>query len=398
MTQRDDARRAAAAAAWSRREFLRRAGVGTLGLWAGGSLLAACGGGEGGGGYGEAAAGSDTGTAAAGAGGSEASGSVVWHTTEHVSREDYIEDAGFTDVTVERSLYIDEPAMIQQLQAGAVRADVIDVSIAGIPRLLELDLVQPMDEAAISNWSDLYGVFRELPASRDGDGGLVWVPYYWGTDAVAYNAAEVPAGQAGSWGAIFDDAFAGRTCMRNDAQEGLAVVGILLGAAEPFNMTDDELAEALDFLKAHKQNVRLLWTEPGEAADAFRNGDIVLGHSWEFIIYELQAEGHDVQWALPQEGAISFVQGQALSKTSESTAGAAALIDWLIGPEYQVPRGVEQNQTMCSTALIEELGDEAEERGILEEQVTETISNAFMFETTRDIERYQEVWSEFLSS
>jgi spermidine/putrescine-binding protein len=371
----------------SRREFLTRSS-GLL-LWAtlaaGGSIVTGCG-----------AQPTSEPTQAADPSPTTPSGEVVWVAEETVSREDHF--AAFPDsVDITRVLLTDTPAMIQKLRTGTQRADVVEANYSFMYHLREYDLIQSIDEGRLSNWDNVLPVFQKFEDLRSDSGELQMIPNFWGTDAITYNADEVSEEDASSYEVLFSEEYADRIAIRNDAQETLAWVGIVLGHDDIWNQTQDELQESIDFLKEHKSKFRLLWTTLADLEAAFVNGEVVVAQCWFPMVKMAQDGGINAKWSHPKEGAITWLEGQTISKDAEELGLAHLLLDYLLSDDWAQSFYEETGYRVATDWQLRNLSDEKIEELSLD-NAGELLESGYLWGTTLNMENYQEAWTEFLSA
>ena len=73
-------------------------------------------------------------------------------------------------------------------------------------------------------------------------------------------------------GILFDDKYAGKVALRDDAHQMITVGALFLGHENPNAMTDAERKDVVDFLISKKKNFRTLWSKFGEAVNLMASG------------------------------------------------------------------------------------------------------------------------------
>lgn len=157
------------------------------------------------------------------------------------------------------------------------------------------------------------------------DGGLSNAP----TDRVSmvptvHNAdgfAVLGEGEASSWGALLDPAWAGRVILQSDPAIGALDMLLALqatGQMRPANLADLTLEE-VDTLVDHLSRYRAagqfhsVWTDEAEAVEAMMEGPPMLGSLWWSGAIQLKAKGVPVRMVSPVEGCRGWFGGLALS-------------------------------------------------------------------------------------
>ena len=160
------------------------------------------------------------------------------------------------------------------------------------------------DMSKLPNAADMLALFK--PNVQIRDGRTYMIPVYWGYDAPVFRTDNIPEGQPAtqSWGVLFDDKYAGRVALRDDAYQSIMVTALSLGHKEPTTMSRSELDDVKKFLISKKKNFRALWTKFGEAVNLMSSGEVWAMYGWMPMRAALQREGVPVTNARPKEGLL----------------------------------------------------------------------------------------------
>ncbi len=210
---------------------------------------------------------------------------------------------------VQMSYYGSMEEALAKLTAGAKGFDVIGPSNYGIPPLVKLGLLQPLDKRQLPRIGSIDPAFADTPLDP---GNLYSVPYDFTVTLVGYNETRIrelgidPA----SWGAVFDPALLakvkGRVTVLDDPREVIAAAlryrGFSANSTRP-----EELAQAMVAIKAAKPfwaafnsqsyikelTVGNIWLVLGYSSDVFQaRMDALLARRPFRIGYGLQREGN----------------------------------------------------------------------------------------------------------
>jgi spermidine/putrescine transport system substrate-binding protein len=107
----------------------------------------------------------------------------------------------------------------------------------------------------------------------------------------------------------------------------------LIGAKDPYDMTDDELKKAKEKLAAQKPLVRFYWSDATVLEQGIASGEIVAASAWNGTLAKMIDQGVPVRWMTPKEGMLTWVCGAVLTANAPQPDKAHDLIDALISKE-----------------------------------------------------------------
>jgi spermidine/putrescine transport system substrate-binding protein len=187
---------------------------------------------------------------------------------------------------------------------------------------VDLGAMQPWDTSQIPNFSSLNPTLQKFGQIN---GQQYFVVEDWGFIAPMYRADKVQP-QEDSWSLLFDDRYSGKISWI-DTLEMLSIAGIYQGVSNPWEMTDDELQAATDFLIEKKPLVRFLWNQSYELFQAFKRDEVWIGYAWPDAVGYAKAEGLDVEYMKPKEGRITWSCGMGLFADTQNYQHAHAYVD-----------------------------------------------------------------------
>jgi len=198
----------------------------------------------------------------------------------------------------------------------------------GTEKVLALDL------SLIPNYSQI--VDAALPGIGKRDDKVYMIPYCWGFDSVVFNRDHVPEDDpyTQSWGALFEDKYAGHIGWYDVAVLSMCAAGLYLGHPEPYKMDKPELEEVIRFLSLKKKNVRAFYTTFAQCINLLQAGEIYIGYGALPIRAELKQKGFNVGYASPKEGVMSLTNELYIPKDAKNPRVAHAVINAMLGAEY----------------------------------------------------------------
>nr|WP_298685362.1 extracellular solute-binding protein [uncultured Dongia sp.] len=215
---------------------------------------------------------------------------------------------------------------------GGFVVDLVHPCNLDLKRWGDAGVIQPIDTSRLSNWGNLFPGLTKLPYAQDANGGQMFVPVDWGNTSILYRPDLVDVKEE-SWNMLWDERYTGQISMSADATEAVPIAGIVVGAKDPFNMTDDELAKAKALLVKQKPLVRFYWDSNAAVEQALASGELVMATGWNSSVVTLNGQGVNIKYANPKEGIMSYCCGLVLTKDAPHLDKAYDLIDAMIAPE-----------------------------------------------------------------
>ena len=195
--------------------------------------------------------------------------------------------------------------------------DLVTASGDASLRLVAGGKVQPINTALIPSWGKVDKRLQDAPWHTV-DGVHYGVPYQWGPNVLMYNT-EVFKEAPKSWNIVFEamdlpdgksnegrvQAYDGPIYIA-DAALYLKTAKPELGITDPYELTADQYAAALDLLRGQRKLVSRYWHDATIQTDDFKNEGVVASGSWPFQVNLLLAEKAPVASTIPSEGATGW--------------------------------------------------------------------------------------------
>ena len=220
--------------------------------------------------------------------------------------------------------------------AGGFEADVVEVCTDEMSPLLARGLLRPLDETAIKDFDKL--AFSDADEVRDENGEVLFVPASAGPYGLIVNTEEAPS-EVTSYQSLFDPAFAGQVALEATPLTALGAAALAIGIEDPMNMTDEEVGQARDHLLENRDQFRSFAESDSSMVNLFKSGEVVLADGGRGTTEAMVDDGLPVEWVAPDEGALSWVCGLALTSQAANTDAAYKLINYYASPEAQAISG-----------------------------------------------------------
>ncbi len=209
------------------------------------------------------------------------------------------------------AIFGDEEEAFAKMRAG-FKVDLTQPCTYKVPIWKDAGILDPIDTSRLSTWDDIIPSLKTIPGTYEGN-NQYFFPTDWGLTSVLYRADLAPEYVDNeSWGILWDPKYKGRLSMADSLIDGVMVAAIYIGAKDPFNMTDDEMAKTRAALKEQLPLMRYYWTSPADIEQALASGELVATSAWNSSYAALKKEGLDVRYTSPKEGAMTWVCGFCL--------------------------------------------------------------------------------------
>ena len=217
------------------------------------------------------------------------------------------------------------------LKSGGADYDVIVPSDYMIGRLIAEDMLEPLDYSQIPNFDLIDDRFKNL--SYDPENRYT-VPYTWGTLGIIYNAAVVDE-EITSWGALYDDKYAGNVLLINNSRDAIGEALLYLGYS--VNTTNpDEIRQAYDLVADANRRGVFQGRVMDEIFQKMEGGNAAIAtyYAGDYLsMVDNQAEGVDLAFVIPEEGSNWFVDAMCMLKDAPHQREAHMWINFIASTE-----------------------------------------------------------------
>jgi spermidine/putrescine transport system substrate-binding protein len=236
--------------------------------------------------------------------------------------EDFKDASG---IDVNMSLFATNDELFAKLRAGNPGYDVIVPGSEFVERMIQADLLEPLDHAKIPN---IKNVAPEFINDAPYDPGRKYsMPYTWLVIGVGYRKSKVKE-TPDSWKWLFDsDVYKGRIAVMSDASELFRNCFKYLG--QSINSTSPELikqAEAI--LIKQKPNIKSFHEDNGQ--DLLLSGEVDVVMEYNGDIAQIMAEDDDINFVVPKEGAMKQSDTLAIPKGAPHPENALKFINFIL--------------------------------------------------------------------
>jgi len=246
---------------------------------------------------------------------------------ENIDEETIKEFENKYGIKVNVETFDDMETMYQKVSNSGVKYDVILVSDALMPRMIENNLIQELNKDNIPNISQMDEEYLNLDMDP---GNKYSVPYMFGTVGLIYNK-DVVKEEVDSWDILWDEKYKNKIFMFDTYRDTLGValkkLGYSLNSENP-----KEIEEAKELLLKQRNLVDPVYgIDNGTTMIPAGESDINMIWSGEGL--NLQDEYPNLEYVVPKEGANFWIDSLCIPSNAKNISGAEKFINFVSDKE-----------------------------------------------------------------
>ena len=281
-----------------------------------------------------------------------------------------------TGITVVYETYDTNEAMYQKLKSGSTKYDLIFPSDYMVEKLIDENLVSPIDYSNIPNYKYIMEDYRD-PAYDPGN--KYSVPYMWGTFGILYNKTMVDEEDVKSWDVLWNPKL-------DSVRDTMGISLIRLGYSINTQKTSEieaaknELIKQLPLVQAYVND---------DGKDRLIVGDAAMG-----IVYN----GDALVYSVPEEGTNVWVDAMCIPKIAENKDYAEQFINFMLEPDNALQNVEYIEYSTPHQAAYDMLDDEMKNNPTAypDEKVLDK-SEVFLNLPLDILKKYEDAWTEIKS-
>jgi spermidine/putrescine transport system substrate-binding protein len=238
--------------------------------------------------------------------------------------EQFEKEAG---ITVVYETFDSNEAMMTKIEQGGTAYDVAVPSEYMIDKMIQEDLLLPLDHEKLSNLNNIDDRFMDLPFDPK---NKYSIPYFWGTVGIVYNSKMLGDIEINSWSDLWDPRLKNEILLVDGAREvmgmGLNSLGYSLN-----DLNHDHLNEAKKRLDTLMPNVKAIVGD--ESRMLLENEEASIGLVWSGVASEIMAENEDLEFVVPKEGSNLWFDNMVIPKTAKNVEAAHQFINFMLDAE-----------------------------------------------------------------
>ena len=303
--------------------------------------------------------------------------------------EEWYKEQTGEDVTVIYQLFDINEIMLAKIERGKEDFDVVCPSEYIIERMLENDLLLPIDKnfGTTPNYiENISPYIKDVFSSIDGNGKNAndyAVGYMWGTTGFLYNTKYVSREEVSSWSALWNPKFNKKLLVKDafrDVYSPLLIYAnhdkIVSGEVKMDDLMHDSSDESIAVVEAllKKAKPYIAGWEADFGKEIMTKEKAWLNLSWSgdavWAIEEASDVGVELDYVVPNEGSIVWFDGWVIPKYAKNTKAASYFINFMCMPENAI-RNMDASgyvSVIASDEVKEYMSEAAVESGYEEPQ------------------------------
>ena len=283
--------------------------------------------------------------------------------------EEWYKEQTGEEVTVIYQLFDINEIMLAKIERGKEDFDVVCPSEYIIERMLENDLLLPIDQdfGSTPNYiKNISPYIRDVFARIDGNGKApndYAVGYMWGTTGFLYNPKYVSRDEVSSWSALWNPKFSKKLLVKDafrDVYSPLLIYAnydkIKSGEIDIDDLMHDSSDESIAVVEAllKKTKPHVAGWEADFGKEIMTKEKAWLNLSWSgdavWAIEEAGDIGVELDYVVPNEGSIVWFDGWVIPKYAKNIKAASYFINFMCMPENAI-------RNMDASGYVSVVGD-----------------------------------------
>jgi len=234
----------------------------------------------------------------------------------------------YPHIKVNYSTYDSNEIMYSKLSNGGITVDVIIPSDYMIARLIQEDMLLPLDFDNIPNYSYVDEDFKYTAYDPE---NKYSVPYTWGTVGLLYNTKYVDEADVTGWELLWNEKYAGKILTFGNSRDAFGIAQFMLGY--DINTTDiAELDACAELLMEQKPVLQQYVMD--EIFAIMQNEEAWIAPYYAGDCLTMMGENENLDFFLPgHQGFNMFIDAMCIPTCAKEKEAAELFINFLCDPE-----------------------------------------------------------------
>ena len=237
-------------------------------------------------------------------------------------------EARYPHIDVNYATFDSNEIMYSKLSNGGITVDVIFPSDYMVARMIDENMLLPIDYSNIPNYQYIDEEFKNTAYDPE---NRYSVPYTWGTVGIIYNSAYVDEADVTGWELLWNEKYADKILMFDNSRDAFGIAALLLGYS--INTVDKtELQACADKLAEQKPVVQQYVMD--QIYDLMENGEAWIAPYYAGDYQIMSEENEDLKFFLPEEQGFNlFIDAMCIPTCCQEKEAAELFINFLCDPQ-----------------------------------------------------------------
>lgn len=239
-------------------------------------------------------------------------------------------------VSVNYSTFSSNESMYAKIESGSASYDVIIPSDYMIQRMVNEDMLAPLDLSMIPNYRFIDDRFKgENVYYEDGSDNVYSVPYFYGMIGIIYNSSIVSEEDAAaeSWSLMWNEKYTRDILQFNNSRDAFGTALYWKGY-DVNEASDEQWLEARDLLIEQKTLVQGYVMD--EIFNKMSSGSAAIAAYYAGDFMSMYEDNDDLAFYYPKEGTNSYIDAMCIPKNSQNYELAHEYINFMCEEEIAV--------------------------------------------------------------
>lgn len=250
---------------------------------------------------------------------------VVYNWGEYIDPETITMFEEETGIKVIYDEFETNETMYPKVEAGATVYDVICPSDYMIKKMIDNDLLQPINMDYLTNLKNIGQQYMDQSKEFDPENKYS-IPYCWGTVGILYNKTMVDE-PIDSWSVLWDEKYADSILMQDSVRDAF-MVALKLNGYSMNSLDLNELTKAKNDLIAQKPIVQAYVVD--QVRDKMIGNEAAIGVIYSGEAIYTQRENPDLEYVVPKEGTNVWIDSWVIPKNAANVENAEKFIDFML--------------------------------------------------------------------
>jgi spermidine/putrescine transport system substrate-binding protein len=246
-----------------------------------------------------------------------------------------------TGIKVKTTPFSQNEEQINKLQAaGGEGFDLCQPTCDRAPQFKDIGVLAPFDPNRLHLDNLLPALLEGSTSGWTWDKKLYYLPHCWGSEAISWRTDVTSLEyKTLSYSTMWNDEYKGKVQGRpHSLLLGIGLWMDATGKLKSNRMRDtfddaDKLKKVYDvilkFAIDHKPWIKQFWNSANSTKSGLLENGVVIGQTWDGPVLSLKKAGKPVSYMAPQEGAIVWIDGWAITKAAKNQDQAYAWLNYL---------------------------------------------------------------------